>query len=326
VRRREFVKLVGAGLLGSPIAAYAQQPSLPVIGFLGARSASDATHLTAAFHQGLKETGYVVGQNVAIEYRWAEGHYDQLPSLANDLARRQVAVIVAGGTGAAFAAKAATTTLPIVIAVGADPVKLGLVAELGRPGSNVTGVSFLANTIGAKLFEVLHETVPYAKAFGYLVNPNNPNAELDVKDIQTAADLLHQKILIVKAYTENELESAFATMIAQQVGAVAVEADPFFNGHSDKLAELAAREGLPAIFPFRDYVEAGGLMSYGASLTEAFHLVGVYTARILKGEKPADLPVQQSTKVEFVINLKAAKALSLTIPLTLLGRADEMIE
>ena len=299
---------------------------MPVVGLISGGAAEGLHGRAAAFRKGLNEAGYIVGQNVAIEYRWAEGHYDQLPALADDLVQRQVAVIAAGGTGAALAAKAATTTLPIVIAVGADPVKLGLIAELGRPGGNVTGVSFLANTIGAKLFEVLHETVPSARAFGYLVNPNNPNAELDIKDIQTAADVLHQKLLIVNASTDSELESAFATLVAQQVGAVTVEADPFFNSHSDKLAELAARESLPAIYPFRDYVEAGGLMSYGASLTEAYHLVGTYTARILKGEKPADLPVQQSTKIEFVINLKTAKTLGLTIPVTLLGRADEVIE
>jgi putative ABC transport system substrate-binding protein len=273
------------------------------------------------------EAGYVEGRNVTFEYRLAEGHYERLPALAAELVHREVTVIVAiGGITSAVAAKSATATIPIVFVIGGDPVGLGLVASLNRPGGNITGVSFLASTLAAKAFEVLHETVPKAALIGYLVNPTNADASTNTKNVLAAAESVGQKLLVVQASTDSELEAAFAALIQQRAGALVVGAEPFFLSRRAKLIELAARHKLPAIYTLREFAAAGGLMSYGTSITEAIRLAGLYAGRILKGAKPADLPVQQSEKVELVINLKTAKTLDLTVPLPLLGRADEVIE
>jgi putative tryptophan/tyrosine transport system substrate-binding protein len=326
LRRREFIMLLG-GAAAWPLVARAQQPALPVIGFLSSGSRQfDALRL-AAFRQGLNETGYVEGRQVASEYRWAEEHYDRLPALAAELVLRQVAVIVAlGSPPAALAAKAASTTIPIVFNIASDPVRLGLVASLNRPGGNVTGVTSLASMMVAKQFEMLHETVPKAMVIGFLVNPNNPNAETDIREAQEATHTLGLQLHILNASTEREIDTAFTTLTQKGAGAVVVVSDGFFNSRPDQFAALAARHALPAIYAFREFAWAGGLMSYGTSLTDATRQVGVYAGRILKGEKPADLPVQQATKVELYINLKPAKALGITFPLSLLGRADAVIE
>jgi putative ABC transport system substrate-binding protein len=273
------------------------------------------------------EAGFVEGKNVAFEYRWAEDRYERLPALAAELVRLEIAVIVAiGGITSAVAAKSATATIPIVFEIGGDPIGMGLVASLNRPGSNITGVSFLTGTLVAKQFEVLHETVPKTALIGFLVNPTNPDADNETKSARAAAGSVGQNIVIVQARKDSELETAFATLVQQRAGALVICADPFFNNQRDKLVELAARQKLPAIHSLREYAAAGGLMSYGTSITEAHRLVGLYAGRILKGEKPADLPVQQSTKVELVINLKTANALGLTVPPQIVARADEVIE
>ena len=326
MRRREFITLLG-GAATWPVVARAQQPAMPVIGFLGTGSSESDAFRVAAVRQGLIEAGYVEGRNVAFEYRWAEDQYDRLPALAAALVRREVAVIVSiGGITSAVAAKSATATIPIVFEIGGDPIKLGLVPTLNRPGGNITGVSILVGTLAAKQFEVLHETVPKTALIGFLVNPTIADAETQTKNALSAAEFVGQKLLIVQAHTDSELEAAFVTLVHQRAGALVVGADPFFITRRDKLVELAARHKLPTIYFFRQFASAGGLMSYGTSITEAHRIVGLYVGRILKGEKPADLPVQQSTKVELVINLKTAKALGLNIPLPLIGRADEVIE
>jgi putative ABC transport system substrate-binding protein len=307
--------------------ARAQQAAMPVIGFLIPQSADEVyKNLTAEFLQGLKETGYVVGQNVAVEYRYAENQFDQLPALAADLVRRRVAVIVAVGAAAALAAKAATTTIPIVFATGADPVTSGLVASLNRPGGNVTGHAYLTVELTPKLLQLLREVLPNAARFGVLVDPAAPATPSIIADLQGGARTLGLKLAVVDARTDSDLERAFATLSQQRVGAVLVSPGSFFTGRMDPLMALAARHALPAIFVNREFALAGGLMSYGVNLSYFGHQAGIYTGRILKGEKPADLPVQQATKLELVINLKTAKALGLTIPETLLATADEVLQ
>jgi putative ABC transport system substrate-binding protein len=280
-----------------------------------------------AFRQGLNEASFVEGRNVAIEYRWAEGRNDRLPGLADDLVRRRVSVMVATSTPTVLAAKAATTTIPIAFLTGADPVAMGIVASLNRPGGNLTGVSALTVEIGAKQLELLHELVPAAILIALLVNPATPVlADTLSRGLQTAARAIRRQILVVSASTEREIDTAFMTLVQQKAGALVVGNDPFFNARPDQLVALASRHAVPAIYPYREFTAAGGLMSYGSNLADAYRLVGVYTGRILKGEKPSDLPVQQSTKVELVINLKTAKALGLTVPQTLQVAADEVIE
>jgi putative tryptophan/tyrosine transport system substrate-binding protein len=326
--RLDFIALLGAAAVAWPLAARAQQSAMKVIGFLHFGSPGPFAYQLAAFNRGLKETGYVEGQNVAIEYRWADGHYDRLPALATALVGRKVSVLAAGGgIPPALAAKAATSTIPIVFLMGSDPLKAGVVTSLNRPEGNVTGVSFLINSLGTKRVELLSQMAPRASTIGMLANPTNPDAEIETRDGQTAAQALGRKLLVVKASTENEFEAAFATLVKQGAGALAVAGDPFFLGKGlGQIITLAARHKMPAIYILRQYPEAGGLMSYGTSITDAYHQQGVYVGRILKGTKPADLPVIQSTKFEFVINVKTAKALGLDVPPSLLAIADEVIE
>ena len=328
IRRRGFITLLG-GAAALPVAAAAQQQSaLPVIGFLNPASLDTRRDWIAAFHQGLDETGYVVGQNVTIEYRWGEGRNDRLPALAVDLVEHRVAVIVAAdGTAAAVAAKAATPTIPIVFLVGADPVELGFVESFGRPGRNMTGVSDFAVGTVTKRLQLVHELVPAATEIAFLRNPTNPNfSALETRELQGAAVVLGVCLLLLSASSPPEIEKAFANIVAQRVGAFLPGTDPFFISARDQLVTLANRYSIPTIYPFREDAIAGGLMSYGASVRDAFRLVGGYTGNILSGKQPADLPVQQATKLEMVINLKTAKALGIAIPLPLSGRADEVIE
>jgi putative ABC transport system substrate-binding protein len=327
MRRREFIAVVGGAAAAWPLAAKAQQSAMPVVGVLGNGSLESDGYRVAAVRQGLIEAGYVEGRNVTFEYRWAEDQYERLPALAAELVRREVAVIVAiGGNTSAVAAQSATATIPIVFEIGGDPIALGLVAGLNRPGGNITGVALLIGTLVAKQFEILHETVPKTALIGFLVNPNNVDAETKTKDALAAVESVGQKLLVVQAHTDSELETAFVTLVQQRAGALVVGAESFFSSRLAKLVELAARQKVPAIYYRREFAAAGGLMSYGTSFTAALRLVGLYAGRVLKGEKPADLPVQQSTKVELVINLKTAKALGIDVPATLLARADEVIE
>ena len=330
MRRREVITLLGGAAAWSllrPLAAHAQQGAMPVVGFLGSGSPQSDAFRLAAVRQGLTEEGYVEGRNVAFEYRWAEDQYERLPELAAELVRRKVAVMISiGGVNSAVAAKSSTATIPIIFAAGGDPIKLGLVASLNHPGGNVTGASFLTEMLGAKQFEVLHEAVPKTALIGLLVNPTLAIAEAETKSALAAAGSLGQKLVIVQAHTDSEVDAAFVTLVQQRAGALMVLGDAFFLSRRNKLVELAARQAIPTIYNLREYTTAGGLMSYGTSITDAHRIAGLYAGRILKGEKPADLPVQQSTKVELVINLKTAKALGVTIPLPLLGRADEVIE
>ena len=327
MKRREFITLIGGAAAAWPLAARAQQPAMPVIGFLSSASPDQDAGRLRAFRQGLAEAGYVEGRNVAIEYRWAEEQNDRLTAQAADLVSQKVAVIAtAGQVLGARVAKAATTTIPIVFVTGFDPVELGLVASLSRPGGNVTGVTTLSAEIEPKRLELLHAVVPTATTIGVLVNPTSRNAEVLLRDLQAAARTLGLKLQILNASTEDEFASAFATLVQLQAGGVVIGTDALFISRSERLAALAVRHAMPAIFQFRAFAAAGGLMSYGGSLTDLYRQSGVYTGRILKGEKPADLPVMQSTKVELIINLKTAKALGLTVSLPLLARADEVIE
>jgi len=327
MQRREFLGLLGS-VAAWPLAARAQQPAMPVIGFLGASSADVYASRLRYFRQGLNETGFVEGQNVEIDYLWAEGQYDRLPALAAQLVQRPVAVIVAGGgTPSALAAKAATTTIPVVFAVAIDPVTGGLVSSLNRPGGNITGVTNLNVEVGPKRLELLRELLPSVTIVAVLINPTNAVvSEPFVRGIQAAARGLGLQIHILHANTERDIDKAFAALSQLRAGALIIGTDVFFNSQSKKLAALSVRNAVPAIYQYRPFVAAGGLLSYGADETEYYHLVGVYAGKILKGEKPGDLPVQRSTKVELLINLKTAKALGLTVPLPLLGRADEVIE
>jgi len=325
MHRRDFLTLLGGTAAAWPLAARAQQASVPVVGFLNGATAAAST--TLAFRNGLREAGYVEGQNVSVEYRWADGHYDRLPAMAAELVSRRAKVIFAtGSTASPAAAIAATQTIPIVFAIGGDPVKLGLVAALNRPGGNVTGVSFLINALGAKRLQLLHELAPTAFSFGFLVDPANIGAEAETRDMQEAADTLGRKLVVVEASTESGIEAAFAGLIERRVAALAVAADAFFSTRTDQLAALAAKHRIPAMYSLREYADAGGLMSYGGSLSQAVRQAGRYVGRILKGDKPADLPVMQATQLELVINLKTAKALGLDVPPTLLAIADEVIE
>jgi putative tryptophan/tyrosine transport system substrate-binding protein len=326
MRRREFIAGLGSAAAW-PLTARAQQTTMPVIGFLNAASPGPLRQQIAAFHDGLKVSGYVEGQNVTVEYRWAEGQYDRLSALAADLVRRGVSVIVSGGGApAVLAAKVATTTIPIVFSAGADPVGLGLVASLNRPSGNVTGTFQFTSGLEAKRLGLLHELVPKAATIAVLVNPNFTDAEDQLRDVQEAAVRLGVQLVIVRANTEADFNPAFSTLVQQRAGALLVCSSPFFNGRREQLVVLAARHGMPAIYEWRDFAAAGGLMSYGTGLADAYRQVGVYAGRILKGEKPADLPVVQSTRFEFVINLSTAKALDITIPETLLATADEVIQ
>jgi putative tryptophan/tyrosine transport system substrate-binding protein len=322
MRRREFISLLG-GATAWPLAAHAQQAAMPVIGFLSGRSPTEAAYALAAFHQGLNEGGYIEGQNVAIEYRWAEGQYDRLPALVADLVRRQVNVIAAtGATNSAVAAKAATATIPIVFGSGDDPVKLGLVASLNRPGGNATGINFFVAQMEGKRLGLLHELIPTAALMGVLLNPNNTPFEFQLKDVREAARSIGRQIHIIHASSERDIHVAFRSFDHMRVQALLVGSDPFFNGRREQLVTLAAHYAIPAIYELREYVTAGGLMSYGTNLPDAYRQIGIYTARILKGEKPADLPVVQPTKLEFVINLKTAKALDIDCSQPLVAHPD----
>jgi putative ABC transport system substrate-binding protein len=326
MKRREFITLLG-GAAAWPLAARAQQPAMPVVGFLHGGSAGTRTHFIAAFHQGLKETGHIEGQHIEIDYRWADDQSDRLAALAVDLVRRQVSVITAcGGERDVFAAKAATSKIPIVFIVGGDPVKAGFVASLGRPGGNLTGVNMFSVELQAKRLGILHELIPPTMVIANLVDPNFPPTEAAVAEMEAAARILGRQILVLRTSSESDIDAAFATILQVRAGALLVGPGPFFNTRRNQIVALAARHAIPAIYEFRDAAAIGGLVSYGTSLVDAYRLVGVYTGRILKGEKPADLPVVQPTKFELVINLKTAKALGLEVPPSLLAIADEVIE
>jgi putative tryptophan/tyrosine transport system substrate-binding protein len=323
MRRREFINLVAGSAVAWPLTARAQQ-AMPVVGFLGSRS-PDAS-LIAAFRGGVGETGFIEGRNVSIEFRWAEGDYDRLRALSADLVARQVAVIAVSGVAGALALKATTSKIPIIFSTGADPVQSGLVVNLNRPDGNVTGVAILSNTLVPKQLELLREVVPTATLVACLVNPKNPIAETETRTLESAASSRSQRIIVLYASDESEIDDASETLVRQHAGSLLVQGDPFLNSQRDKIIALAASYAVPAVYGWSEFPAAGGLMSYGTSLNDAYRQLGIYAGKILKGAKPADLPVQQSVKVQLVINLRTAKALGITFPLSLLGRADEVIE
>jgi putative ABC transport system substrate-binding protein len=327
MRRREFITFMGGAALAWPFAARAQQSTLPTIGYLSTRSPGEAKYVTDAFAQGLNEIGYVEGRNLAIEYRWAELQYDRLPGLASDLVRRQVAVIAAvGGAHSGLAAKAATSTIPIVFVSAGDPVTFGLVASLNRPGANVTGISMITVALAPKRLELLYELVPAPGVIALLVNPTSPYVEPETKDVMASAGALGRQVRVLNASTGPEIDTAFTTLVQRGVRALLVSGDPFFDSQRDRLIVLAAHHAIPAIYQWREFPMIGGLMSYGTSILDAYRQSGIYVGRILKGAKPADLPVMQPTKFEFVINLRTSKALGIEIPPKLLTFADEVIE
>jgi putative ABC transport system substrate-binding protein len=326
MRRREFITLIGGAVAAWPPLARAQQPTMPVIGLLSSASSHDYGPMIAAFRKSLGETGYVEGRNVTIEYLWADDQYDRLPALAADLVRRQVSVIVAASTPAALAAKPATKAIPIVFAIGGDPVRTGLVDSLSRPGGNVTGAAHINVETAPKRLELLHELAPAEKVMGLLVNPTNPLAKSVVTAVQAAGGSLGLELQVVHARADEDLDAVFASLPGMRVGALVIGTDPFFTSRVEKLGAMSLRRAMPTIYQYREFVAAGGVMSYGGSITASYYHAGLYVGRILKGEKPADLPVQLSTKVELFLNLKSAKELGLTVPLSLLGRADEVIE
>ena len=327
MRRRDFIKAIAGLAIPWPLAARAQQPALPVVGFVNIASSKGYAPQLSAFLKGLSETGYVDGRNVAIEYRWAEGRNDRLPAMVADLVHRRVAVIAATSTQAALAAKAANTTIPIVFEMASDPVQLGLVASLNRPGGNVTGVTNANVGITPKRLQLLHELVPTASVVALLVNPANPAiAETSTNELQAAARTLGLELHVLNASTERDLDEAFAKLIQLRAGGLVIGPDPFFTSRSEQLAALALRHAVPTIYQYRDFAAAGGLLSYAGDLADAYRLTGNYTGRVLRGDKPSDLPVQQATKIELYINLKTAKALGVNVPNTLIGRADEVIE
>ena len=324
--RRAFMSLLGTAACALPLAARAQQPGIPAIGFLNSGSAAEWAHLVAAFKEGLNELGYAEGKNVAIEYRWTQGENERLPALAADLVRHQVVVIVAFGPPAALAAKAATTTIPIVFIAGTDPIDLGLVTSFRRPTGNVTGLNVFAEVLTPKRQELLHDLVPTAPLVAMLMNPSAAQTPSELRDVQAAADKLGQQVRIFNVSTDRDIDAAFATIVDQRIGGLLVQTDQFFTVRRDQLVLLTTRHGIPTVFGWREFAVAGGLISYGTSLRAAYRQVALYAARILKGEKPADLPVQQATAFETVVNLKAARALGVTIPTGILLRADEVIE
>jgi ABC-type uncharacterized transport system substrate-binding protein len=327
MKRREFIMLIGGAAAAWPLAVRAQQAAMPVIGYLSARSPDDTAHLVVAFRKGLSESGFVEGQNVTIEYRWALGQHDQLPALALELVQRPVDVIVStGGESAALAAKRATSTIPIAFVIGSDPVVLGLAASYNQPGGNATGINILTAALEPKRLGILHQLVPQAETIAVLLNPNFPSYERQLRDVQEAARAMGLKIHVLRAATDREIDTGFETVAQEHIAAITVAADPFFDTRRDKLVALAARHAVPTMYHFREFAAAGGLMSYGIDLRDTYRQIGVYAGRILRGAKPANLPVLQPTKFEFVINLKTAKALGLTIPSGVLSTADAVIE